>query len=141
MRKLMAFGLAGFILTSLFAMHLYGALTQTTVNGDDRRMRTSRATSTGAMAEALSPAATYKLHYVMVHYSGAASTNSFTVTLDSGSGAAYDVLLHSTTLSSTTDIIFQPTNPYTFLNGDEIDVASDDQTTTWSVVYLWEELR
>jgi hypothetical protein len=140
MRKLMVLGVVGFVALALLA---YGVLTDTNLpENRPGKVIISRSTAvTGAVSESLAPDGAFKLHWVMIHYTASVSTGAFTVTLDSGVDSAYDVLLHSTTLSSTTDIIFQPTRPYYFQDGDEIDVAAPDKTTTYGLTICLERMN
>jgi hypothetical protein len=140
MKKLMAFGIIVVVVVAFWAVTLPGALTRASLPG---RMRIERVGGLGALAETLNPPAAYKIHYIMVHYAAAVSTNDLTITLDSATSStttAHDYLLHTTDLSSTTDIIWQPVHPYIFLGTDDIDVAADDQSTTWGLTFCWEEL-
>lgn len=148
MKKLMAFGIVGIIVTVLLAVTLMspGALTKhERTSFNPSRLRIERNGGTGAITETLAPPAAYEIHWIMVHYTAGVSTNDLTITLDSvtsstaADSAAHDILLHTVALSSTTDIIWQPDSPYTFLDGDEIDVAADDQSTTWGITYCWRE--
>jgi len=148
MKKLMAFGIVGFVVVAIWAMTLPGALTK-----HDRtsfyptRMRIERNAGTAAITETLDPPAAYKIHYIMVHFTSAASSGSLTIAVDSATSgtaadsAAHDYLLSSTALSSTTDVIWQPQNPYLLLGTDDIDVTANDQSTTWGITYCWEELN
>lgn len=64
-----------------------------------------------------------QLLFVTVKYSGAAST-TITVTINSGAGAAYDVLLVSTLLSADTDFVYVPDRDIFLANDDSLDVVA-----------------
>jgi len=69
---------------------------------------------------------TYRLISVTLHMSAAPTTSeNFTVTLDANAGAAYDTLLYSLDLSvsSVTNLLWQPDEPLLLEGGDAIDVA------------------
>lgn len=62
---------------------------------------------------------------VTLHLSAAPTTSeNFTITLDSGQGSAFDVLLYSLDLStaSTVNLVWQPDAPFYLLDGDAVDV-------------------
>lgn len=64
-----------------------------------------------------------RLMLVTVKYSGAAST-TITVTINSGAGAAYDVLLDSTLLSAATDYVYIPDEEILLASDDSLDVVA-----------------
>lgn len=69
---------------------------------------------------------TYKLISVTLHMSAAPTTSeNFTITLDANAGAPYDTLLYSLDLSvsSVTNLLWQPDTPLLLEGGDAIDVA------------------
>ena len=83
-------------------------------------------TGAAAIAEALAPGVPFRLLRIEVHWSAAPSdSESMTVTLDAGAGAAYDVLLDTVnpSVGSQTDIIFPYGEGYEFEAKDEIDLA------------------
>ena len=69
---------------------------------------------------------TYRLISVTLHMSAAPTTSeNFPVTLDASAGAPYDTLLYSLDLSvsSVTNLLWQPDEPLLLEGGDAIDVA------------------
>lgn len=127
MRKLMAWGVLGFVVTCIVAATLMSpaALTKhERTSFNPSRLRIERNGGAGAITETLAPPAAYEIHWIMVHFTAGVSTNDLTITLDSvtsstaADSVAHDVLLHTVDLSSTTDIIWQPDSPYTFLSGE-----------------------
>lgn len=99
-------------------------------------------TGAGAIAEALAPGVKFRLLRIEAHWSAAPSdSENFTVTLDAGDGAAYDVLLDSVDPSSgsQTDLVFVYGLGYEFEDDDEIDIAyTNTGTDTISGRYVYE---
>ena len=104
---------------------------------------------TGAAAIATSltvPAGrTYRLVSVTCKFNAAPTTSeSLTVTLDAGAGAAYDVVLYSVDPSATsmTSMAWQPDKPVLLEGGDAIDVAfTNTNTKTYGVQITAEGVR
>lgn len=85
-------------------------------------------TGTGAIATSMAVPTgdTYRLISVSLNLNVAPTTaESFTITLDTNAGAAYDVLLYSVdpSVTSVTDIFWYPDETVLLEGGDEIDVA------------------
>lgn len=101
----------------------------------------SAATGSSAIALAVNPSGAFRLLRVECHFSAAPTTSeNFTVTLDAGDGAAYDVLLRSEDPSATsaTDLVFTFGEGWEFETDDDIDVAftnTDGATYGLRVVY------
>lgn len=98
------------------------------------------ATGSGAIALATAPAAIFRLLRVELHLDAAPTQETFTVTLDAGDGAAYDVVLYSENMATDTptDIIIPFGDGYEFEADDEIDLAwtnTDGKTYGVRVVY------
>ena len=71
-----------------------------------------------------------------------AANEDFTVTLNAGAGAAYDVLLYSVdpSVASLTSIVWQPDSVLWLAPGDQIDVAyTNTDTRTYGVEMTLEE--
>lgn len=64
------------------------------------------------------------LKFVVVRYSGSQASTSITVTLNCGSGAAYDVVLNTITLTSATQGVYLPSIPLPIAADDTIDVLA-----------------
>jgi hypothetical protein len=78
--------------------------------------------SAGALAFTYEFVRDGQLDAIMVNFSAACS-QVFTVTFDSLTGANYDVIVKSDTLSSAVDYVYQPTRPLWFRKGDKIVVG------------------
>jgi len=99
-------------------------------------------TGAAAIAEALAPGVNFRLLRIEAHWSAAPTdSESITVTLDAGRGAAYDVLLDSIdpSVGSVTDIVFTYGEGYEYEYNDEIDIAyTNTGTDTISGKYVYE---
>jgi hypothetical protein len=105
------------------------------------------ATGGGAMSETLTPidpvACDFRLCQVELHLDGAATTSeNFTITLDSGNGAAYDVVLHSVDISGEDDTanVILVANDFAagFKAGDTIDFAfANTEANTWGLTVTY----
>lgn len=83
-----------------------------------------RATGSAAIASTLTPPGPIELVCVKLHLSavGGAAEN-FTVTINSATLAAYDVVLYSQDMNAVQDILWLPNQPIPIVNGDPIDFA------------------
>lgn len=103
-----------------------------------RTITQSNATGAAAIALAVNPAAAFKLVSMSLHLSAAPTTSqSLTVTLDSGKGAAYDTVLYSRDLSvgSVTDLYVEFGDNYVYASDDHIDVAyTNTDTRTYGII-------
>ena len=100
----------------------------------------SIATGATTIAKTLAPGAKFRLLRVELHLSAASTQETFTLTLDAGNGAVYDVLLFSENMATDTpqDLIIPFGKGYEFEASDEIDVAwanSDTRTYGLRIVY------
>lgn len=77
-----------------------------------------------------------KLLYVTVKYTGAAST-TITVKINSGAGAAYDILLSSVALSADTDFVYVPDGDILLASNDTIDVVAPAVTAVTSAIAIY----
>lgn len=98
------------------------------------------ATGAGAISLATAPGAIFRLLRVELHLDAAPTQETFTITLDAGDGAAYDVLLFSENMATDTpaDLIIPFGDGYEFEADDEIDLAwtnTDGRTYGVRVVY------
>ena len=100
----------------------------------------SSATGVGPIAEAFAApdGATYQVMHVTLSVNpGAATSEAFTITLDADAGAAYDTLLYTLDLSvlPTTDLLWQPDEPFYIADGDALDVAwANTDGRTWGLL-------
>jgi hypothetical protein len=76
---------------------------------------------------------------VRVHLGAASATSeNFTITLDSVSGAAYDALLFSQDMNAVTDVVWHLDLGRVFMPGDELDLAwANTNTETYGVEIIW----
>jgi hypothetical protein len=82
-----------------------------------------RFTGAAAIAASLDPTRNFQLAEMRIHLSAAGGAGSLTMTLNSISGAEYDVKLLTLDMTSVVDYVWQPSNPLYFEQGDTIDVA------------------
>jgi len=96
--------------------------------------KTVKDNATGAVAIALSVAITKptRLVSLTLHFSAAPTTSEdFTITLNSNTGATYDTLLYSLDLSvgSTVDLVWIPDSDIFLEIGDSVDIAYPNTDT------------
>jgi len=98
------------------------------------------ATGLGPIAETfLVPAgATYQVVSVSLNLNLAPTTaENFTVSLDAYDGVLYDVVLYALDLTTgaTTDLVWQPNEPFYACSGDAIDVTwANTDGRTWGLL-------
>jgi len=98
-----------------------------------------RVTGTGNIAVTVDPGKAFALLEVRLHLGAAGGANSFTVSVDSAEGSAYDTLLKTQDMSSATDVAFIPTRPHVFTNGDKIACAwTNASSILWGLEVIWE---
>lgn len=118
----------------------------------NRAVYTTRVTGAAAIATSVpvttatgEPAGPFELLGFYLNLSAAGTTaEAFTVTLDSGGGAAYDTLAYTRDLSdgSVTDLIKMFDTPLVFTTGDQIDFAwPNTETRTYGLTILWRAKR
>lgn len=101
--------------------------------------------ATGAAAIALSAAAEKStiIQSVALHLDAAPTTSEdLTITLNSALGAAYDTLLYSLDLSvsSVTDLFWQPATDLVLQPGDSLDIAyTNTDTGTYGLQIISQE--
>lgn len=106
------------------------------------RVRTSFASATTAIAEALAPAVPFKLLSMMLHLDSAATASaSFTLKIDAGKAgsAAYDTLLVSENMVGVSDIVKTWEGGFPLQADDEVDAAwanADAITSGYTITYL-----
>lgn len=83
----------------------------------------ARATGALAIAMTVAPTVAFQIEEVRVHLSAGGAATDLTITVDSAAGAAYDVVLLTQAMNGVSNLVFQPTRPYVFSAGDEIDIA------------------
>ena len=85
------------------------------------------ATGAGAIALSTAMAKAFRLVSLNVHYSSAPTTSeNLTLTKNALAGTAYDTVLFTANpaVLGATDLVYLPDKEITFLNGDELDLAS-----------------
>ena len=100
-------------------------------------------TGAGAIAETLDPDQIILIMEVRLHLSatGGAFAGAFTVTIDSDTGAAYDILLSSTAMPAVQDVHYQPTAPIVINYLDEVDFVFDNPNArTWGLEIVHRQL-
>ena len=106
----------------------------------------TKTVATGAAALALTTAVAHawKLSSVLVHFSAAPTTvEDLVISVDSGSGAAYDTVLFRCTPASSagTDFVFIPDAEFILASGDEIAVAfTNTDTRTYGATVIGEKI-
>lgn len=101
--------------------------------------RVFRATGAAAISETLAPTTAFQIEEIRLHLSAAGATpENLTVTLDSDAAAAYDARFLTQDMNAIQDVVWQPTRPLVFSNGDEIDIAyANTDTRTWGLEIYW----
>ena len=83
-----------------------------------------RATGSAAIASTLIPTGPIELVCVKLHLSDVGgAAEDFTVTINSETAAAYDVVLFSQDMTTVQDILWLPNQPIPIVNSDPIDFA------------------
>ena len=96
-------------------------------------------TSTGTVAfEVSSTVGMWSLLEVRAHLSAVGAAGTLDVTLDSGSSTAYDIKFLSESLTTVTNIVWQPDSPIYLAADDAIDVAWSSPTTGTAVTFGFE---
>ena len=93
---------------------------------------TSQDLSTGALSYTTSIGRRFKLERILFHAS-VAITETITITLDSGQGATYDVVLRKKSLSSEQDFIYIPDGENNYYAGDEIKIQCTNANLTGTI--------
>jgi len=131
------------LVTAMLAMLLPGVSAARDV-WSTKHVQVTRATATGALAIAktLAPGVAFRLIEVRLHLSGASATSeNFTVTVNSYAGANYDVQLFSEDLNTATHFVWVPDNVRYFHEDDELDFAwANSDTRTYGLEILYEPI-
>ena len=81
-----------------------------------------RATGSAAIVTSLTPTGPIVLDSVRLHLSVVGgAVEDFTVTINSETDAAYDVLLFSQAMLAVQDVVWQPDRPIAIVNSDVVD--------------------
>jgi hypothetical protein len=84
---------------------------------------TTVATGTAAIATTVAPNIDWQLEEVRLTLSSAGGAGSLTITVDHGSGSAFDVNLLTQDMTSVTTLVWSPARPKEFRSNDEVDIA------------------
>lgn len=87
------------------------------------KYRIQRATGAAAVAMTIAPVVAFQIEEVRVHLSAGGAATDLTITIDSAAGAVYDTVLLTQAMNAVSNLVWQPTRPYIFSSGDEIDIA------------------
>lgn len=96
---------------------------------------------TGAVAVAftLAPGVAFDLREVRIHLSAAGAAGNLTITMDAILGAPFDLALLTQDMTSVIDFVWIPTQPMSFLTGDEIDFAwANGSSRTYGITVLYD---
>jgi len=103
------------------------------------KARPVRDTGNGAITTSLTPDVPIVLDSVRLHLSAAGgAVENFTITIDSATDAAHDVLLFSQAMAAKQDVFWQPIEPIPIVNNDVIDFYyknSNGRTFGLEIIY------
>jgi hypothetical protein len=105
-----------------------------------------RKSDTGVMNQVVEPGVVFRLEEIRLHLAtaGGAGAGDFTVSLDSGAGADYDVVLISQDMAAVSDFVFRPVADQRVLF-DEKDKLVLGWPNTNNVKYglevIWSQVR
>jgi hypothetical protein len=105
-------------------------------------IKTKNSYTTGAVAIAkeLAPGVSWTLREIRIHLSAAGTAGNLTVTLDSGAGAAYDLVILTQDMSLITNLLWQPTQPIKFTASDSIYIAWPNASVrTYGLEVIYDE--
>ena len=93
---------------------------------------TSQDLSAGALSYTTTIGRRFKLERILFHAS-VAITETITITLDSGKGANYDVVLRKKSLVAEQDFIYVPDGENDYYAGDEIKIQCTNANLTGTI--------
>ena len=100
--------------------------------------RFHRATGAAAIASTLAPGVAWQLESIRVHLSAAGGAGDLTATIDSGIGAAYDIVILIQDMTTVTDLVWNTERPMEFGPDDELDIAwANAGTKTYGLEIVW----
>ncbi len=92
--------------------------------------RVQKSTGAAAIALTLTPVGPIVLTCVKLHLNGVGgAAENFTITINSATGSAYDVVLFSQDMAAVTDILWVPDQPIPIVNNDPVDFAYANSNT------------
>lgn len=98
----------------------------------------SRATGSAAIAYTLTQQRVWVLSEVRLHLSAAATQDTLSISIDSNTGAAYDVVLQSQAMNGVADFTWRPNQKVLLDIGDVLSIAfdnNDSRTYGLEVIY------
>ena len=98
----------------------------------------SQTTGAVAIATTIAPGFKWALKEIRVHLSAAGGAGDLTATIDSGTAAAYDIVILTQDMTSVVDLISQLDTPMIFGEDDELDIAwanANSRTYGLEVIY------
>jgi len=100
----------------------------------------ARATGASALAKTLAPGVPFRLIEVRIHLSAASATSeNFTITMDSGTNAVHDMLLYSKDMNGVSDVAWILEENRYFESADELDFAwANTNTRTWGLELIYD---
>lgn len=93
----------------------------------------------GAMSYTLVPNKEFVFEEVRIHLSAASATSEdFTITLSSGKGAVYNVVLYRQDMNTLADLVYQPDPGHEFEPNDSLVFAwTNTNARTWGMEILY----
>ena len=100
-----------------------------------------RATGAAAIAETLAPGVAWQLEGISVHLSAAGGAGDLTATVDHSVGSAYDLVVLTQDMTSTTDYIWHLERPLEFDADTELDIAwANAGAKTYGLEIIWKAI-
>jgi len=95
-------------------------------------------TGNGALSYTTDIDRAWQLEEVRIHLSANGGAGTFTVTIDSAQGEAYDLELATNDMSADDDYQYQPTRPMFMAPGDQVKVTYPNaQTKTYGLEIIY----
>lgn len=107
------------------------------------RRNYTQATATGSAAinTTVTPGVAARLEQLTLHLSAAGGAGNLTVTLDNGTGAAYDAVLLTQDMTSVTDLLWVPQKPILLKATDALVIAwANASSRTYGLEVWWSAL-
>lgn len=102
---------------------------------------TDQTTGAAAIATTIAPGYKWTLREIRVHLSAAGGAGDLTATIDSGTNAAYDIVVLTQDMTSVLDLVWQPDAPMIFDKDDELEIAwANSSTRTYGLEVIYSRL-
>lgn len=96
------------------------------------------ATGAAAVAMVVNPAVEAKIEQMIIHLSAAGAAGDLTVTLDNGTGAAYDAILLTQSMVSVVDYVWIPARSIYLKATDHLDIVwANASNRTYGIEVVW----